>query len=57
MVSAQRAPWNGESRTLIIFIDVGTTFTAASFCILQPGLIPKFEEVCPVFTIFLAHAE
>ncbi|KAF7290593.1 hypothetical protein MIND_01299400 [Mycena indigotica] len=40
-----RPPYAGESRKLIISIDVGTTFTAASFCLLQPGNVPKFEEI------------
>ncbi|KAJ7747696.1 hypothetical protein DFH07DRAFT_776004 [Mycena maculata] len=26
-------------------LDVGTTFTVTSFCLLQPGNVPKFEEV------------
>ncbi|KAJ7074581.1 hypothetical protein C8F01DRAFT_970629, partial [Mycena amicta] len=32
-------------RKLVISIDVGTTFTAASFCLLQPNGVPKFEEI------------
>lgn len=38
-------PYAGKAKKLVISIDVGTTFTATSFCILQPGNIPKFEEV------------
>ncbi|EPQ53305.1 hypothetical protein GLOTRDRAFT_140147 [Gloeophyllum trabeum ATCC 11539] len=41
----QRKPYAGKGRRLVVAIDVGTTFTAASFCILQEGRIPKFEEV------------
>ncbi|KAJ7207971.1 hypothetical protein GGX14DRAFT_634634, partial [Mycena pura] len=31
-------------RKLILSIDVGTTFTAASFCLLQPGSVPKLQD-------------
>ncbi|KAF7361375.1 hypothetical protein MSAN_01170300 [Mycena sanguinolenta] len=41
----RRAPYSGPTRKLIISIDVGTTFTATSFCLLQPGNVPKFEEI------------
>ncbi|KAK6977910.1 hypothetical protein R3P38DRAFT_3120844 [Favolaschia claudopus] len=41
----RRPPYSGSTRKLIISIDVGTTFTATSFCLLQPGNIPKFEEI------------
>ncbi|KAJ7641484.1 hypothetical protein FB45DRAFT_358285 [Roridomyces roridus] len=41
----RRAPYAGTSRKLVISIDVGTTFTATSFCLLQPGNVPKFEEI------------
>lgn len=42
---SSRAPYNGSTRCLVTSIDIGTTFTAASFCLLQPGQVPKFEEV------------
>ncbi|KII84793.1 hypothetical protein PLICRDRAFT_701534 [Plicaturopsis crispa FD-325 SS-3] len=45
MAQSLREPYAGSSRKLIISIDIGTTFTAASFCILQPGKVAKFEEV------------
>ncbi|KAJ7153012.1 hypothetical protein C8R46DRAFT_1121030 [Mycena filopes] len=41
----RRPPYAGTARKLIISIDVGTTFTATSFCLLQPGNVPKFEEI------------
>ncbi|KAJ7021478.1 hypothetical protein C8F04DRAFT_267963 [Mycena alexandri] len=41
----RRSPYAGPSKKLIISIDVGTTFTATSFCLLQPGNVPKFEEI------------
>ncbi|KAJ6491572.1 hypothetical protein DFH09DRAFT_1377208 [Mycena vulgaris] len=45
MADNRRAPYSGSTRKLIISIDVGTTFTATSFCLLQPGNVPKFEEI------------
>jgi hypothetical protein len=44
MSSSKRAPYAGESQLLLVSIDVGTTFTAASFCILNPGKVPEFVE-------------
>lgn len=44
-----REPYKGKTRQLVVAIDIGTTFTAASFCILQPGFPPKFEEVRVAF--------
>ncbi|KAJ7629513.1 hypothetical protein DFH06DRAFT_1480482 [Mycena polygramma] len=41
----RRPPYSGSARKLIVSIDVGTTFTATSFCLLQPGNVPKFEEI------------
>ncbi|KAJ7262662.1 hypothetical protein B0H12DRAFT_304137 [Mycena haematopus] len=41
----RRAPYSGPARKLVVSIDVGTTFTATSFCLLQPGNVPKFEEI------------
>ncbi|KAJ7675457.1 hypothetical protein B0H17DRAFT_1182843 [Mycena rosella] len=41
----RRPPYAGAARKLICAVDVGTTFTAISFCLLQPGSIPKFEEI------------
>ncbi|KAJ7471925.1 hypothetical protein FB451DRAFT_311192 [Mycena latifolia] len=41
----RRQPYAGTARKLIVSIDVGTTFTATSFCLLQPGNVPKFEEI------------
>ncbi|EGO23006.1 hypothetical protein SERLADRAFT_371256 [Serpula lacrymans var. lacrymans S7.9] len=32
-------------RKLVVSVDIGTTFTATSFCILQRGKVPKFEEI------------
>ncbi|KDQ57912.1 hypothetical protein JAAARDRAFT_193396 [Jaapia argillacea MUCL 33604] len=45
MTEPGRKPYEGKGRRLVVSIDVGTTFTAASFCILQEGRVPKFEEI------------
>ncbi|KIJ67372.1 hypothetical protein HYDPIDRAFT_84371 [Hydnomerulius pinastri MD-312] len=43
-----RSPWRGSlgaDRRLVVSVDIGTTFSAASFCILQKDKVPKFEEI------------
>ncbi|KDQ57914.1 hypothetical protein JAAARDRAFT_155555 [Jaapia argillacea MUCL 33604] len=40
-----RVPYTGKGKRLLVSIDVGTTFSAASFCILREGQVPKFEEI------------
>lgn len=37
-------PYQGQ-RQLIIAIDLGTTYSGASYCILEPGKRPKIEDV------------
>ncbi|KJA23735.1 hypothetical protein HYPSUDRAFT_1079859 [Hypholoma sublateritium FD-334 SS-4] len=38
-----RKPYGGLSRSLVIAIDVGTTFSGVSYAILEPGEIPKIH--------------
>lgn len=38
-------PYSGSSRKLVIAIDVGTTYSGAAYCILDPGVIPKVWSV------------
>jgi hypothetical protein len=45
MVAFTRDAWKGDTKTLLIAVDVGTTFTAASFSILEPEVVPVFQEV------------
>jgi hypothetical protein len=45
IMASRRGPYAGNKRRLVVSIDVGTTFTAASFAILQPEQDIKFEEV------------
>ena len=41
----QLEPYKGSSRRLVIAIDVGTTYSGAAYCILDPGEIPKVLSV------------
>lgn len=41
----KREPYKGHQSKLVVAVDIGTTFTAASFCILEPGVVPEFREV------------
>ncbi|KAG6902842.1 hypothetical protein C0995_010727 [Termitomyces sp. Mi166 len=40
-----RKPYSGLTRSLVIAIDVGTTFSGVSYAILEPGEIPKIHGV------------
>lgn len=40
-----RKPYPGHSRSLVIAIDIGTTFSGVSYAILEPGEIPKIHGV------------
>ncbi|THU77589.1 hypothetical protein K435DRAFT_702024 [Dendrothele bispora CBS 962.96] len=40
-----RKPYNGTRRNLLIAIDVGTTYSGASYCLLDPGFIPEIQTV------------
>ncbi|KAF8896439.1 hypothetical protein BD779DRAFT_1433886 [Infundibulicybe gibba] len=40
-----RKPYGGPSRSLVIAIDVGTTFSGVSYAILEPGEIPKIHGI------------
>ncbi|EDR06035.1 uncharacterized protein LACBIDRAFT_302346 [Laccaria bicolor S238N-H82] len=42
---SNRRPYQGPRTQLVVSIDIGTTFSAASVCILQPGTPPVFEEI------------
>ena len=37
--------YNGSKRRLVIAFDVGTTFSGVSYCILEPGEVPKTFSV------------
>lgn len=40
-----RLAYSGEESRLVIAIDVGTTFSGASYTILQPNQVPKIYSV------------
>ncbi|GLB37967.1 putative ATP binding [Lyophyllum shimeji] len=40
-----RTPYNGPRRKLVLALDVGTTFSGISFCILEPGQVPVIKGV------------
>ncbi|KAM6499518.1 hypothetical protein JOM56_005026 [Amanita muscaria] len=41
MATHQRQPYSGTERTLVIAIDVGTTFSGVSYALLNPGVVPQ----------------
>ncbi|ESK90551.1 hypothetical protein Moror_4287 [Moniliophthora roreri MCA 2997] len=38
-------PYKGKKRKLILAIDIGTTYSGVSFCLLEPGLVPEISFV------------
>ncbi|EIW80580.1 hypothetical protein CONPUDRAFT_105634 [Coniophora puteana RWD-64-598 SS2] len=40
-----REPYQGLSRKLVLAFDVGTTFSGVSYCILDPGEVPRIQSV------------
>ncbi|KAI9060676.1 hypothetical protein FKP32DRAFT_1577821 [Trametes sanguinea] len=43
--SHTRKPYAGTTRSLVIALDVGTTFSGVSYAILEPGEVPKIHGV------------
>ncbi|KAF7309116.1 hypothetical protein MKEN_01113700 [Mycena kentingensis (nom. inval.)] len=41
----QRPAYTGSERKLVVGIDIGTTFSGVSYCILEPGRIPEIKPV------------
>lgn len=37
--------YKGDAQRLVISLDVGTTFSGASYCLLDPGEVPKVFRV------------
>ncbi|KAF9480734.1 hypothetical protein BDN70DRAFT_893887 [Pholiota conissans] len=48
-----RAAYSGTQRKLVLALDVGTTFSGISYCILDPGQVPEIKGV----TRFPAHEQ
>jgi hypothetical protein len=44
-MSKGRGAYSGPVKKLLASVDIGTTFTAVSFSILEPGDVPDFHEV------------
>jgi hypothetical protein len=44
-VADMRKPYRGSTRSLVLALDVGTTFSGVSYAILEPGEVPKIHGV------------
>ncbi|KAI0342873.1 hypothetical protein BDW22DRAFT_1407386 [Trametopsis cervina] len=40
-----RKPYTGQTRSLVLALDIGTTFSGVSYAILEPGEVPKIHGV------------
>ena len=40
-----RKPYTGLTRSLVLALDIGTTFSGVSYAILEPGEVPKIHGV------------
>ena len=49
-------PYKGPGRTLVLAFDVGTTYSGISFCVLDPGTVPKIVSVTRCVSILLTTA-
>jgi hypothetical protein len=45
MSESRRGAYTGDARKLVVAIDIGTTYTAASFSLLEPGDVPQINQV------------
>ncbi|KAF8675525.1 hypothetical protein AX14_005094, partial [Amanita brunnescens Koide BX004] len=45
MAPEQRGPFSGSARKLVMAFDVGTTYSGASYAVLDPGLVPEIHGV------------
>ena len=43
--SGTRKPYTGQTRSLVLALDIGTTFSVVSYAILEPGEVPKIHGV------------
>ncbi|KAL6307414.1 hypothetical protein BKA93DRAFT_727356 [Sparassis latifolia] len=43
--SGTRKPYGGSTRSLVLALDIGTTFSGVSYAILEPGEVPKIHGV------------
>lgn len=42
---ATRLPHAGLSRELVMALDIGTSYSGVSFCLLDPGSVPQIQGV------------
>ena len=40
-----RKPYTGLTRSLVLALDIGTTFSGVSYAILEPGDVPKIHRI------------
>lgn len=40
-----RPPYSGSSREMVIAYDLGTTYSGASYCVLDPAVVPQIQGV------------
>jgi hypothetical protein len=45
VTSDTRKPYSGNTRSLVLAFDVGTTFSGVSYAILEPNEIPQIHGV------------
>ncbi|KAF8333699.1 hypothetical protein F5887DRAFT_1063656 [Amanita rubescens] len=45
MAPEQRGPFSGGARKLVMAFDVGTTYSGASYALLDPGIVPEIHGV------------
>ncbi|KAF4620568.1 hypothetical protein D9613_001108 [Agrocybe pediades] len=45
MASLNRSPYQGKTRKLVLAFDIGTTFSGASYSVLDPGQVPEIKGV------------
>lgn len=38
-------PYKGTARKVVLAIDIGTTFSGAAYCVLDPGEVPKVISI------------
>jgi hypothetical protein len=58
-----RGPYIGQTKKLLVSVDLGTTFTAVSFALLCPGEVPTFNDVslaiiyCPIHSTVMIQIQ
>ena len=52
-ISVKRNTYKGDRETIIISIDVGTTYSGVSFARLFPGEVPKIEGVTRCVSLYV----